>query len=115
MILFRTLYLVLLPAQSGIMYKVSKLGGEIRRASGHVALPPDLHVGGRTTGEAEQGYGHFLITCLEGIMKPAIEGVADLQVSVISCIQISSTWCQLVQQQWHLGGKRNLPGPLDQP
>lgn len=77
-LLFRTLHLVLLPAQPGITHKVSKMGCEVSRANEHVALLPDLYVGGRTTGEAEQGYGYFLITCLEGIMKSAIEGAVYL-------------------------------------
>lgn len=78
MLLFRTLYLVLLPAQLGIMRKVSRLWGEVSRASRHMVLLPDLDVGGRTTGEAEQDYGRFLITCSDGVTKSAIGGVVCL-------------------------------------
>lgn len=60
------------------MHKVSRLWGEVSRASGHVALLPDLHVGDRTTGEAEQDYGRLLITCLDGVTKSAIGGVVCL-------------------------------------
>lgn len=55
-----------------------KAGGEVSRASGHAAHLPDLHVGGRTIEEAEQDYGSFLITYMDGIMKSAMEGVACL-------------------------------------
>lgn len=66
---FRSVYVPCTIMYSGTPHKGAGPGWDVSKANGYEARLPDPPLGSRTTEEAEQGRGHFLNICLDGVMK----------------------------------------------